>query len=258
MSLIQCKYQSNVLRMSTDITLILPRFNPARKPHPKFRTLYLLHGFTGDSFDWIRFSNIERFAEEYQTAVVMPCAYNSVYTDMAFGQDYFTYLSTEMADFVAAAFPLSEKREERYVAGCSMGGYGAVKWALARPDFFSAAVSFSGSLHAEDRIKGLSPHAGNQCEGIYGKPPVVDPKTQDVFAMLKTMAEKGETIPRLFLCCGLEDKSYLQKATADFLELAASFGIETTFAGGHGGHTFAYWESLFPQVFEWLTGEKKG
>ena len=76
---------------------------------------------------YLRTSNIERYADEYQIMVVMPSIYNSAYTDMKYGLDYFTYLSKELMHFIELTFPASQKREERFVAGMSMGGYGAYK-----------------------------------------------------------------------------------------------------------------------------------
>lgn len=251
MALISFKYMSKVLRMQTDIAVVLPDYEDLDHP-PRFKTLYLLHGFSGDCQDWLRNTSIERQAIARNLAVVMPCGYNSAYTDMAYGQNYFTYLSEELPRFVGGVLPLSTQREDCFVAGNSMGGYGALKWALSCPECFAAAASFSGSLHVEDRILGRSANSGNQCKGMYGDPPKVDPPTQDLFAMLESLKRAKVSIPRLFACCGTGDKSHIYGAYADFSEHAKRLQVPVYAEDGPGGHTWEYWESRLSFALDWL------
>lgn len=119
---VHCNFRSNVLCMSVDVSVLLPDnersrlFMENKQKSVKYKTLYLLHGFTGDYMSYLRTSNIERYADEYQIMVVMPSIYNSAYTDMKYGMDYFTYLSKELMHFIELTFPASQKREERFVA----------------------------------------------------------------------------------------------------------------------------------------------
>ena len=85
--------------------------------------------------------------------VVMPSVYNSAYTDMKYGLDYFSYLTEELTDFVERNFPAATKRENRFIAGMSMGGYGAYKWGLTCPEKFAAIGGVAGSYHAEYRYQ---------------------------------------------------------------------------------------------------------
>lgn len=252
MSLIQCKFLSNVLKMPANVFLALPDFDFLNQNPKPFPVLYLLHGFSGDSMDWLRFTSIERYAFQRNIAVVMPSGYNSAYTDMKYGQNYFTYLSQELPSYMEKVFPVSNKPQNRFVAGCSMGGYGAMKLALSCPGKFAAAASLSGSLHVEDRILGLSANSGNQCAGIYGDPPVIQKETQDLFYMLRRLAENNQPIPRLFLCCAEDDKPYLQKATEDFRSLAEELSLTPHFQSGYGGHGYDYWDPILPQLLDWL------
>ena len=252
MALIQMKYMSKALRMSTDITVTLPDYDPQEKTPERFPVLYLLHGFSGDSMDWLRSTSIERRAQELGLAVVMPCGYNSAYTDMAYGQNYFTYLSKELLALLAGLLPLTREAASTYVAGVSMGGYGAMKWALSCPEQFAAAVSFSGSLHVEDRIKGKSANSGNQCLGMYGDPPKILPAEQDLFVMLETLKKQGRPIPQLYICCGREDKAHIYGAYRDFKAHAEKLGVPLTAKEGPGAPTWEFWEEYLPDVLDWL------
>ena len=138
---VHCNFHSCILRMQVDVSILLPEkermedVEQGKKgetfgKNKKYQTLYLLHGFTGDHLSYLRTSKIERYADEHQIMVVMPSVYNSAYTDMKYGLDYFSYLTEELTDFVERNFPAATKRENRFIAGMSMGGYGAYKWGL--------------------------------------------------------------------------------------------------------------------------------
>ena len=125
MALIQCDFFSESLGFSTSMNVILPQ--PARE---RYRVLYLLHGMSDDHTIWCRRTSIERYVDPLGLAVVMPAVHRGYYTDMAAGYRYWTFISEELPALARSFFPLSHKREDTFVAGLSMGGYGAFKLAL--------------------------------------------------------------------------------------------------------------------------------
>ena len=135
---------SESLMMHTSVSVIIPQ---NIKRNEKIKTLYLLHGYRGNHMDWIRYTSIERYAQKYRMAVIMPEVNNAYYANMEKGLDYFTYVADELPQIIESLFPLSRKREDRYIAGLSMGGYGAFKIASKRPHKFSKAISLSGSMN---------------------------------------------------------------------------------------------------------------
>jgi S-formylglutathione hydrolase FrmB len=108
--------------------------------------LYLLHGMSDDHTAWLRYTSIERYAAAAGLAVVMPAAARSFYTDEAQGHAFWALVADELPEIVSSFFRVSTRPERTYVAGLSMGGYGAVKLALARPRQFAGAASLSGAL----------------------------------------------------------------------------------------------------------------
>lgn len=117
---VHCNFHSCILRMQVDVSILLQEkermedVEQGKKgetfgKNKKYQTLYLLHGFTGDHLTYLRTSKIERYADEHQIMVVMPSVYNSAYTDMKYGLDYFSYLTEELTDFVERNFPGSNK-----------------------------------------------------------------------------------------------------------------------------------------------------
>ncbi|WP_029291789.1 alpha/beta hydrolase family protein, partial [Cellulomonas sp. HZM] len=152
MALVTCHFFSETLELSTAMTVLLPQATRAQigltgvagdQPPP---VLYLLHGLSDDETIWTRRTSIERYAAERGIAVVMPRAGRSFYTDELHGSRYWTFLSDELPHVVGQLFRVSAEPEDTFVAGLSMGGYGALRWALRRPERFAAAASLSGAL----------------------------------------------------------------------------------------------------------------
>lgn len=177
MALIDCKFYSEVLGLNTSMTVILPQQTTTQiglsnvKRGDLHPTLFLLHGLSDDDSIWLRRTSIERYVAKLGIAVVMPQVHRSFYTDMASGGNYWTFISEELPALARSFFPLSAKREDNFVAGLSMGGYGAIKLGLRKPEVFAAAASLSGALdmahhflNSEDASK-----KSKEYELIFGK-----------------------------------------------------------------------------------------
>lgn len=166
MAMVTCDFSSDVLEVGTSMTVLLPQQTrtqigmadaPGRGEPP---VLYLLHGLSDDHTTWVRRTSIERYAAPLGLAVVMPAVHRSFYADEVRGHRYWTFLSQELPQVVSSFFRLSQRREDTYVAGLSMGGYGALRWALREPTRFAAVASMSGALdvarmHARPERAGL-------------------------------------------------------------------------------------------------------
>lgn len=268
MALFTCNLFAKTLYASVTVNVVLPTpdssadffGSDARYPEAgeKFQTLYLLHGFSADYTDWQRFSRIESYACENKIAVVMASANNSSYTDLPYGGKYFTFFTEELPKLVEAIFPLSHKRENRFVAGLSMGGFGTMKMALLRPDLYAAAASLSGGFGnrkplAESVKSGSMPtiptekYRYNQ----YGENlEFYDENKDDVKVMLKNAVDAGVDLPKLYVCCGTED--FLYETNRGFCEYAQSIGAEITYEEGPGVHDFYFWDPYIKKILEWM------
>ena len=101
----------------------------------------------------------------------MPQVHRSFYADEAHGCRFWTFLSEELPAVVASFFRVSTRREDTFVAGLSMGGYGALKWALRQPERFAAAASLSGALDVADmQAHDMRPHMRELMGRVFGRP----------------------------------------------------------------------------------------
>nr|MCR5264519.1 esterase family protein [Clostridiales bacterium] len=81
MALCQVRFFSESLGMQCDMNVLLPQKRSPR-PDGKFPVLYLLHGMSGDSMSWLQQTNIERYADGLDLALVMPSAQMSWYVNL--------------------------------------------------------------------------------------------------------------------------------------------------------------------------------
>ena len=256
MALIHCDFFSEVLHLSTSVVVILPQPAPSQNgttgsggshKHP---TLYLLHGLSDDHTIWQRRTSIERYAAALDLAVVMPAVHRSFYTDMAHGYRYWTFISEELPALARSLFPLSDAREDNFVAGLSMGGYGAFKLGLTHPNRYAAAASLSGALDIV-KVARSDEEEGWQAEMklVFGNPRRVAGSDNDLFHLAQQVAN-SDVRPLLYQCCGTED--FLYEDNLRFKEFANSLGLALTYEEGPGEHEWGYWDQQIQRVLAWL------
>ncbi len=254
MALIHCEFFSEVLGLSSAMYVILPQPTQNQiglKGHSlgtKHPTLYLLHGLSDDHTSWLRRTSIERYVAPLGLAVVMPAVQRSFYTDMARGYRYWTFVSQELPQIARSFFPLSERREDNFVAGLSMGGYGAFKLALRRPDQFAAGASLSGALDMAGRLRDEARQP--EFENIFGDPQKLTGSDNDLFHLAEKAARSAGPKPSLYQCCGTED--FLYPENIRFRDHCRNLRLELTHEEEPGTHEWGYWDRKIQRVLEWL------
>ncbi len=258
MALIHCDFFSTALSLNTSMCVILP--NPAEPPDGGFirtpdrrrhPTLTLLHGLSDDHTIWQRRTSIERYVAGMNLAVVMPTVHRSFYADMARGSRYWTFVSEELPALARSFFPLSDAREENFVAGLSMGGYGAMRLALTYPERYAAGASLSGALDLVGLVEmpAYEPIRA-EFENIFGDPHAIAGSSHDLLHLLDQLPARGGARPRLFQWCGTEDALYA--GNARFRSRAKKAGVEVTYEEGPGGHEWGCWDRQIQRVLAWL------
>lgn len=224
------------------------------KRKPKYRTLYLLHGHSDDHTAWQRWTSIERYVEGLNLVVMMPSVHLSFYNDMAYGGKYWQFISEEVPVVVRDMLSLSSARDDNFVAGLSMGGYGAFKLALTYPDRFAAAASLSGALDiqavvSEKKDDPLNKAWRVEMRNVFGDLEKVPGSKHDLFVLAKRAA-KAPVKPRLYQCCGTED--FLYADNVRFRDAIRQLPLDLTYEEGPGEHTWAYWDEMIQRVLAWM------
>ena len=241
--MIRCDFGSETLELQTSMTVLLPEETDGPPP-----VLYLLHGLTDDATGWTRFTSIERYAEAKGLAVVIPQVHRSFYANEAYGMRFWDFLSEDLPRAVERFFRVSTDRADTFVAGLSMGGYGAMKWALRQPERFAAAATLSGALDlAYIQEFDPRPHMRALVARIFADRQVGG-GDEDLLHLVKT-AEPG-TLPRLMLRCGTED--HMVEQNERFVAACAAAGVELDAGFGPGEHGWDYWDAQIQTVLDWL------
>lgn len=261
MALIQVNFFSKSLMRTIPMNVILPIDKlsypgvPVREFKP-YKTLYLLHGVLGNYTDWVSGTNIARWAEEKDLAVVMPSGDNMFYVDQSkANNNYGEFIGGELVELTRKMFPLSNKREDTFIAGLSMGGYGAIRNGLKYHNTFGYIAGLSSAINLEamkDRtdevplfFEGRS--FTESCFGDLSKLLEGDLNPQ---WLAKKLSEEKADIPKIYLACGSSDK--LLNDTIQFRDFLKQLGIEVTYEEGPGGHEWDFWNLYIKKVLEWL------
>lgn len=266
MGLLNYTFFSQVLREQVNVSVVLPTYNrwstkeqieEFYRKGKKYKTLYVLHGGSDDCTTYYRNTGIERYANDNGFAAVMPEVRNSFYCNMKFGPNYFDFLSKELPIVMETVFPLSDKGEDRFVVGNSMGSHGAIKWVLNCPEFFNSAAGMSGVGDVEEmgffqgRAVGPALEAFGTVEDYRGS-------MNDLKKLAKDLMESGKPIPRLFSCCGTEDPYY--KGTVQYKKYLDDIELPLIYETGPGGHTWEFWDVWLSRIIKWmgLSKEEEG
>ena len=261
MALIQANFFSQALGMERQIDVILPQASNGigqggSEGLTDIPVLYLLHGASDDHTIWQRRTSIERYAVAKGLAVILPSTDLGFYTDMKYGYDYFRYIGEELPDIVHEFFPaLSVKREKTFVAGLSMGGFGAFKLAFAYPERFSYAASLSGfidpatDLSAMDTSTPDHPRPEGMFDWVFGSADAVKETVNDLPWMLEDHLKKKTVLPRLFIACGTEDFLY---ATNRRFKDRFDGRVDLTYIEEPGIHEWGFWDRNIQRVLSWL------
>ncbi len=252
MALITCEYFSDELNMMRSMRVILPQnvnakngINGEQARHGNLPVLYLLNGLSEDDSSWVRRTSIERYAMKWGLAVVMPNGERSWYADAVYGYNYYSHIAYEVPRIAQSFFPISAAREDNYIAGVSMGGYGALKIGLLNPDCFSVAASLSGALDITRRYEGIEDvKYVNELKNIFGSLENITGSDNDLLSLLERCDPAAA--PKILQCCGTGD--FLYGMNQSFRHKAQSLKFDLDYWENEGGHFWELWDQEIQNV----------
>lgn len=253
MAKFQCNFISYSLERAVDVTVIVPSLTYldvigkggtpkeqlTHQPREKYPVLYLLHGVGNNHMGWTGYTNVELFAEERNIVIVMPSGENKSYADQPKGDHFMQFIRKELPDFVCGMFPVSQRPEDTYLAGLSMGGYGTLINGLAVPERYRAIGAFSPAVHINpDAEKGAGPAPGRMPE-------------HDPFALATKLKESPNVDLPIYLSCGEED--FLFELDCQFRDHLRELGLNMTWSQTPGyGHEWRFWNEEIEKFLDWL------
>lgn len=267
MSTGKMRFYSACQNAQIEFTYILPNDYPPMmtEQNPHFqrgtKTLYLLHGISGNELDWECNGMAEDLALRYNLAIIMVTAGNNFYLDRAAtGTKYGTFVGQEIVDFTRKTFGLSERREDTLIGGLSMGGFGAIHTAWAYPDTFGGVVALSSALIIHN-IQGMKPGTSDMMANyeyyreVFGDLEKVEESENNPEVLFMKCKAEGKAIPALYMAIGQDDFLYDEnQIMRKFLE---EQGADFRYEEGPGIHDWNFWNKYITNGLEYILNEIK-
>lgn len=219
------------------------------------RTLFLLHGITGNHGDWISESRICALAARLRLAVVMPSGYNAFYLDQPKSHNYYgEFVGRELVSVARRMFGLPCRRQDTFIGGISMGGYGALRNGLRYCETFGGIVALSAAM-ASDNAAAIVREGGPFflrrpfLESAFGNLDEVPGSQKDPARLAADLVYCDRPRPRIFMACG--DADPFCEADRDLAERLSATGLDVTWRQVAGSHDWDTWNQVLPQALEW-------
>ncbi len=269
MAVISLKFNSEILGFATTVRILIPTGWAKESDYQKFYeekeklpVLWLLHGGSDNYADWHDCTTVQLLADDYQIAVVMPDAQNSSYSNMAYGPDWFDYITQELPEYIYRRFPISDERNKNFISGMSMGGFGTLKIALRYPERFLAACPIASAVqlteqyvhHTTDERKWF----GKEFEKIFGHfdhPEELIGSEEDCYWLLDQALKENKHLPAFMMAQGTEDFTY--EGNKKFYNYATSKGVPIKWVEAPGIHDWKSWNIYIPQVFAFIDEQRR-
>lgn len=263
MSTVTVNFFASTLNLRTEVKVVLPEYSQQRNasvprriafdPAMKFPVVYLLHGYTGDYSDWNSMVPIERYACETGFAVVMPHGYNSWYLNLPGGVQMEDFLACELPAAMEAMLPVSDNPKERFIAGLSMGGMGAVHTALKHPESFGAFASASAVLSYRRLVSQYAtndtPEDKRMLDSLaYATRNGTVSDMDELYLQLKAA---GTPMPPHLCLYGEQDEMYREQYLW-FKAFAEENSLPVETASWEGRHDFLFWDPAVRRMLQYF------
>lgn len=260
MAILQISYHSKAMNREVTLNALIPlaetevQGNNLQDASP-MKSLYLLHGYSGNFTDWVNYTRIRELSDKYRIAVFMPAGENHFYIDDVDTKTlYGEYVGNELVQFTRKMFPLSDRKEDTMIGGLSMGGYGAIRNGLKYADNFGSILALSSAMITY-KISNASPDYADEVADyhyftrVFGDLTKLEGTDKDPEALISKLKESRSEVPAIYMACGTED--FLLDVNHRFRDFLSAEEIKFTYEESPGDHTWEFWDKYLEKALEW-------
>jgi len=260
MSLIKVEMFSNSLQRPVMFEMFMPisfRTDPLAPPNPHYdrpcKTVFVLHGFTGWGRGW---DHMYELGMKYNLALVFPSVENCFYLDLdASAFKYGTFVGVELIEYIRKTFSLCQEKEDTFICGLSMGGFGAIHLGLSYPETFGKIAALSSALIIYG-ISGMKPGEETPIanydyyRNVFGDLENVYESDKNPETLVKKLQAEGKPIPPIYMACGTED--FLLPNNRQFHKFLTENNVDVSYTESPGNHDMDFWNVYFEESFKWM------
>jgi len=257
---IRATVKSKMLMRATDVHVFLPFHDGYPDTKAPFPTLYFLPGYSANAEEIATCLPMRQMSAKYGVAIIIPDGENSFYSDHPERATlHGRFVEEELVQITRRLFPqLSHKKEETFIGGISMGGYGAAVHGLHGHETFSKIMMLSPAIDAEQlfavELEGEKVFSGSMLDSmLFGKEAYTNSHMNPRKAIADLKAA-GAEIPRMYMCCGMQDP-LVYDACVSFKNYLAEQNVPLTYVEGDGVHDIPYWDMQLEDCFAFLKQE---
>ena len=256
---------SRILKQVVHYCVYLPAgYDASATAHPpqRYPVLYFLHGL-GDNEQtlfntggWTLLDDLRHQHKMGDFLIVAPEGRRSFYINSADGSvRYSDFFLQEFLPHIESKYRLRPGRAGRAISGISMGGYGALRFAFAHPELFSAASAQSAALitespHTLDSASNTGAPLAGVLAPVFGKPiNVAHWNENSPFLLAKRNAVALRKMS-IYFNCGQDDNYGFEKGAAVLHEQLQKEGVKHEYHAYPGDHSLTYFLSHFAEVME--------
>ena len=248
MAVIRMTFFSTALRMTTNCNILIPDNSNDVTPicNGQYKTLYLLHGLSGNAEEWIRFTKLEYYAKKFGYIIVMPEVGRSFYTNID-GINYAKYIAEELPNYLSQWFKIPTQKECTYIAGESMGGYGALKIGFSYPKQYQSIAALSPVIHLEE-LRCMVENKVFEEMGVDEIDRIIH--QNDYFDIYKYLDNKpSKDYPSVIQLCGTDD--FLIDSNRKFYHYAKN-KMDITYRELDGDHEWPVWDIAIQKAIQYF------
>lgn len=235
---------SPTLCMMTDVAVVIPDNGIRRLENGDYPVLFLLHGLSDNHTAWSRRTKLDLYAEETGIAIVMPEVQRGFYQNMDYGLRYFDYIAKELPDLCHQFFRTTLDPAHTFVAGLSMGGYGAMRCVLTYPERYAKAACTSA---VTDICRFFTDNPCGMGKGEMAS--LLGDGVKDDEDLFK-LAASGKRFPPLYQVCGESD--FLIEDNRRFHKHLEDCGIAHRYEEWAGAHEWRFWDTAIEKFLRFF------
>jgi len=256
---------SQVLKQTVHYCVYLPAGYDAAagsRPAQRYPVLYFLHGL-GDneqtlfnSGGWTMLDDLRHQHKMGDFLIVAPEGRRSFYVNSANGSvRYSDFFLREFIPHIESRYRIRTGHEGRAISGISMGGYGAMRFAFAHPEMFSAVSAQSAALiTATPQELDIAARAGTPLgrtlADVFGNPIGIPHWSENNPFLLARKNVAGVRKLAIYFNCGQDDNYGFEKGAAALHDLLQKEEVKHEYHIYPGDHSLSYFLSHFAEVMQ--------